>query len=221
MRKVLVILIIGIAIAIVVTIAAPPGTGRLRLSGDAQNLLADLQVPGSDISIRNAAAGKLGKQPFHPDIVEGLLAALTDQEVFFDVETHLRTSVACAAAQSLTMQLTLYPSETVTLRPRILEAFDMVIEQGDFYSAEGVLAAMETLPDGDVVPRLLSIASDKEKDLRMRVAAVYDLGERQDRSAVPAILEILDDEDRYLASFAAEALGRIGDTRAVLPLART
>ncbi len=51
-----------------------------------------------------------------------------------------------------------------------------------------------------------------------RMCAAARLAEARVRAAVPALIEALDDKNQYVRSWAAGALGQIGDSRALQPL---
>jgi HEAT repeat protein len=64
-----------------------------------------------------------------------------------------------------------------------------------------------------VVPPFLRLLADRATGDRVRLAVIQQLGEiglSQAEIIVPALLPILDEEDRFLAGKAAEALGKIG-----------
>ena len=82
----------------------------------------------------------------------------------------------------------------------------------------GLINALSHIKHPDATAFVLSLAIDTHQDRDVRLTALSGLGQTQDRSLVPALIGLLDDPDRYLASFAAESLGKIGDSRAVLPL---
>jgi HEAT repeat protein len=64
------------------------------------------------------------------------------------------------------------------------------------------------------VPPLVEAVADPGRSREEQALLIRNMG-RLDRTAVPALLAVLDSPDRILAGDAAEALGRIGDRRAV------
>ena len=78
-----------------------------------------------------------------------------------------------------------------------------------------IYVALGKLKTDEVLVRLL-----KEGDSRERLDAARDLGERKARRAVDPLIGTLDDNVDCVRSWAAWALGEIGDERAIEPLVR-
>jgi HEAT repeat protein len=70
------------------------------------------------------------------------------------------------------------------------------------------------------LPELHALASDMARAEAVRGRAILVLGLIRDRSAFDVLLSVLEGPRGQVRSYAAEALGRLGDPRAVLPLAR-
>lgn len=83
----------------------------------------------------------------------------------------------------------------------------------DESTSAGVIFQLVESPD----PRALEglIAALRHDNPVVRNFALLGLAERRDVSAIPAILQLLDDEEIYVRASAAFALGKMGDTRYV------
>jgi HEAT repeat protein len=62
------------------------------------------------------------------------------------------------------------------------------------------------------------ILADRDNPLDLRLQAIYGVGVTRTKSAVPQLIELLDDADPRIRELSIVALGRIGDTRALEPL---
>jgi putative membrane-bound dehydrogenase-like protein len=65
---------------------------------------------------------------------------------------------------------------------------------------------------------IIAVLKDTSNDLTVRMQAARELGTRQAKEAVPALLSALNENNEALRFRAATALGRIGDPSAVQPL---
>jgi HEAT repeat protein len=97
-----------------------------------------------------------------------------------------------------------YLAETALLRARHWKAREMVAR---------VLA---TIGGRNVIPPLGKALRDK--DARVKTAALLSLGALRAEEEVKAILKVLEDKDWMVRSAAIEALGKIRDSRAIEPL---
>ena len=67
-------------------------------------------------------------------------------------------------------------------------------------------------------PYLVNLISDNTKGQNARWCAAYVLGETKDTAGVEVLVKALEDESSSVSLQAAQALGQIGDTRALKPL---
>ncbi len=82
------------------------------------------------------------------------------------------------------------------------------------------LMALGRMGSRRAVPLLEATAADRTLDVSLRRAAVTALGDIGASGSVEALAGLLDDPDPGLVEAAVEALGRMGDGRAVGPLVR-
>jgi HEAT repeat protein len=92
-----------------------------------------------------------------------------------------------------------------------------------FYPADGTRAlAVEGLAERglrEAVPELIAVLQEKLPGYVVsRYAAAKALKEIPDKRAVQPLIDLLDSNDDFLQQLCAEALGRIGDPRAIGPL---
>jgi HEAT repeat protein len=145
--------------------------------------------------------------------VPGLLAALKDE----DPEVRAGAAVALGKigdASAVAPVIALLEDRDVTVRchaatalrdfadPRVVPALIGALKRVKMESEEGVLRC-GNVPD----PQWESAAS-----------AAWALGKMKCREAVEPLMAALEQGDNHFAMFATEALGRIGDSRAIPPL---
>jgi HEAT repeat protein len=73
--------------------------------------------------------------------------------------------------------------------------------------------------DGKSLNRVEAMERLEEGEPEAKCTAAYYLGENGDAGCVPALIEALSDPDSHVRRVAAQALGKLGDERAVEPLA--
>jgi HEAT repeat protein len=81
---------------------------------------------------------------------------------------------------------------------------------------ENVISLLGKIADPADVPLFLNALSDEHANVRL--SAIFPLWHQRTAQAVPALIERLHDEDEEVAWRATQALGEIGDPRAVAPL---
>src|SRR5262245_14803133 len=81
------------------------------------------------------------------------------------------------------------------------------------------IKSLTVLDATSAVPQFIEIALDQEEHHVTRSWAIDGLGKLGDRRAVPALIELLDDDDPHNRMVAALSLGRIGDEAALGPMA--
>jgi HEAT repeat protein len=92
-----------------------------------------------------------------------------------------------------------------TAVPRLLSA----LQSPDFLVRIGVIEALGMIRDSRAIPPLATI-SRHDRSLEVRWAAALALGEIGSPGAIPALVPLLRDPNRYLRNGAATALGRLG-----------
>jgi HEAT repeat protein len=70
------------------------------------------------------------------------------------------------------------------------------------------------------IPEMRTVLDDAGELLPMRLEAIYGLGRTRARSVVPQLIELMDSGETATRDTTIEALGRIGDARALEPLLR-
>lgn len=122
----------------------------------------------------------------------------------------LRESTSFAARQAIAQRLSQFPASAL-LRDDNSAYFAALL--ADPASISLAQLALEPVP-GSIVDRLFVDALDKSSG-PARIALVQSVGKRRIASAVPPLTSLLTQSDAALAGAAANALGQIGNARAL------
>ena len=79
--------------------------------------------------------------------------------------------------------------------------------------------ALGAVGDGSAVERLIEILSDRNGEWGVRTAAARSLGQLGDACAVEALVAVLNDMNAHVRHMAVIALGQIGTSETLEPLA--
>lgn len=197
-----------------------PARGRLDLRPILEALRCDRPFT------RGAAAGALGRMK-DPRALPALLAA------FKDKSGYVRACVAAAlgridakrAVEPLIEALEGDADEDVRryaakslgqiADPRAFEPLVAALKDEDFHVCEVAASALGALGDPRAIPQLVPLLSDRYRSPREGAAgALIRIG----RPAVEALTAALGKGDSQTPAWAAYALGKIGDRRAIGPL---
>jgi HEAT repeat protein len=74
------------------------------------------------------------------------------------------------------------------------------------------------LRDPLIAAAIINVVQDTQQDVTVRIQAARELGTRQTKAAVPALIAAMDEDHEALRLASATALGRIGDPRAIQAL---
>jgi len=100
---------------------------------------------------------------------------------------------------------------------RVIASLIKTFEDEDSQLRSWVIYALTRFPDKQVSEKFIEIMQN-DKDKQVRMFAALKLGERKDRTAVEALIKMLEIEDVEERSKAILSLGMIGDIRAVEPI---
>ncbi len=165
----------------------------------------------------------------------------TSQVEFLTAEQHLNTAVELREAEMAerglvedSLSLWLVPEQAYAwyIRGVLFEDLDRNFEAVLCYrwaleldrSLADAREALDELEEENVLPSLdanlllADLAARGWSERRDAAAGLGDLGENAPAQAADRLIELLDDEEREVRHAAIEALGNIGDRRAVLPL---
>lgn len=122
----------------------------------------------------------------------------------------LRESTHFAARQALAQRLSQFPASALLRDDNGAYFAALLVDPSSVSLAQ---LALEPVP-GSIVDRLFVDALDKSSGAA-RIALVQSIGKRRIASAVPSLTPLLTQSDAALASAAANALGQIGNARAL------